>query len=204
MDEYNAVRPRPKVYLAGPDVFLPDARAFGALKAAVCARYGLDGLFPLDNELDLDGLAPSDQARRIALANEGLMRMADGVIANLTPFRGTSMDAGTAFEVGFMRALDRPIFAYTTAAGDYAARVRAVRALVAAVGDFDRADVEIEDFGLAENLMIAIAATESGGSLVAVAEEGDGVRWGLSAFEGAVKAAARHFGTFEAPATEAS
>lgn len=194
MDKPEGGAAQPKVYLAGPDVFLPDARAFGARKAAICADYGLDGLFPLDNELDLAGLAPSEQARRIALANERLMRSADAVIANLTPFRGASMDSGTAFEVGFMRALGRPIFAYTTAAADYADRARAVRALGLPASDFGADDIEIEDFGLAENLMIAVAATDSGGPVIAMAEAGDGVRRGIAAFEAAVAAAACHFG----------
>ena len=43
------------------------------------------------------------------------MRSCDLLIANLTPFRGVSMDSGTAFEVGFMRALGRPVLGYTTA-----------------------------------------------------------------------------------------
>ena len=41
------------------------------------------------------------------------MRSCDAAVANLTPFRGVSADAGTAFEVGFMRALGRPVLGYT-------------------------------------------------------------------------------------------
>ena len=37
------------------------------------------------------------------------MRSCQLCIANLTPFRGVSMDSGTAYEVGFMRALGRPV-----------------------------------------------------------------------------------------------
>ena len=46
----------PKVYLAGPDVFLPSAVALGQQKREVCAAHGLEGLFPLDADLALDGL----------------------------------------------------------------------------------------------------------------------------------------------------
>ena len=37
---------RTRVYLAGPEVFLANARAIGARKQAICARYGLCGIFP--------------------------------------------------------------------------------------------------------------------------------------------------------------
>src|SRR6266404_969261 len=42
-----------KIYLAGPDVFLPDAIEIGRRKAAICARHGVNGLYPLDNAIDL-------------------------------------------------------------------------------------------------------------------------------------------------------
>ena len=42
-----------KIYLAGPDVFLPDAIEIGRRKAAICARHGVSGLYPLDNAVDL-------------------------------------------------------------------------------------------------------------------------------------------------------
>ncbi|MBE7942197.1 nucleoside 2-deoxyribosyltransferase, partial [Ramlibacter aquaticus] len=38
----------PRVYLAGPDVFRPDAEAFGRALAQACAALGLQGVFPLD------------------------------------------------------------------------------------------------------------------------------------------------------------
>ena len=40
-----------KLYLAGPEVFLPDAAIIGQRKRELCARHGLVGLFPLDNEI---------------------------------------------------------------------------------------------------------------------------------------------------------
>lgn len=157
---------RSRVYLAGPEVFLPDAESIGLEKQRLCNEHGFDGLFPLDASLDLTGLSKSESARRIALANEALMRSADAVIANMTPFRGASMDPGTAYEVGFMRALGKPALGYTNASGDYAARARALRLLPPLRFDCDHASVEIENFGLAENLMIAIAVHESGTDVV--------------------------------------
>lgn len=40
----------PAVYLAGPDVFEPNAAAIGREKVALCARYGFTGLLPLADE----------------------------------------------------------------------------------------------------------------------------------------------------------
>ncbi len=42
-----------KIYLAGPDVFLPDAIEIGRRKVEICARHGVTGLYPLDNKVDL-------------------------------------------------------------------------------------------------------------------------------------------------------
>ena len=158
--------PLQRIYLAGPEVFLPDALAVGRAKVDMARAAGFEGLFPLDQQLDLRGLPRIEQARRISLANEALMRSADLLIANLTPFRGVSMDSGTAFEVGFMRALGRPVLGYTNVGGDYRQRAEAFRARHIPPGDSDRPDIEIEDFGMAENLMIAVAILESGGSIV--------------------------------------
>jgi len=157
-----AARFRPRVYLAGPEVFLPNAREVGAEKCRIAAEAGVKGVFPLDNALDLADLGKAEQARRISQANEGLMRLCDALIANLTPFRGASMDAGTAFEVGFMRALGRPVAGYTNAPHDYRERAKLVRTGPALPFDADHPHVAIEDFDLAENLMIEIAITESG------------------------------------------
>ena len=155
-----------RIYLAGPEVFLPDPIGAGRRKVEMAARHGFVGLYPLDAALDLTGLSKPEQARLISTANEGLMREADVLIANLTPFRGVSMDSGTAFEVGFMRALGRPVFGYTNVMADYAARAAVFRARGTPVGDGDRPDVQIEDFDGAENLMITAAIEASGGTVV--------------------------------------
>jgi nucleoside 2-deoxyribosyltransferase len=147
----------PRIYLAGPEVFLPEAIAMGARKVALCAALGFEGVFPLDASLDLTGLAKPEQARRISAANEGLMRGCDLLIANLTPFRGVSMDAGSAFEVGFMRALGRPVLGYTKVMADYRARSEAYRRAAPGLPDADGPDIQIEDFDGAENLLIGAA-----------------------------------------------
>ena len=117
-------------------------------------------------QLDLAGLDKVEQARRISLANEGLMRSCAALVANLTPFRGVSMDAGTAFEVGFMRALGRPCRRLHQRARRLPRAIRMHSGRPAHHFDADRPHIEIEDFGLAENLMIEIAIAEFGCTVV--------------------------------------
>jgi nucleoside 2-deoxyribosyltransferase len=157
----------PRVYLAGPEVFFPDALAQGAEKKRLCAKFGFTGVFPLDNAIaEAASLSPEALARAISHGNESLMRSCDLMIANCTPFRGVSMDAGTAFEIGFMRALGRPVLGYSNVAADHAARVRATPEAARAWWDQETRQADIEDFGLAENLMIAIAVLDTCGRFV--------------------------------------
>lgn len=87
------------IYLAGPDVFRPDAEAHGETLKALCAEFGFLGLYPLDHALPADIREPAAQAAWIYRANVGLIERADCVLANLEPFRGSEPDSGTAFEV---------------------------------------------------------------------------------------------------------
>jgi nucleoside 2-deoxyribosyltransferase len=75
-----------KVYLAGPEVFLPNATEIGDAKKRICAAHGLAGLFPLDQQHPQ--LAAAQLGMAIYHANVALMTAADAIIANLTPFRG--------------------------------------------------------------------------------------------------------------------
>ncbi|MDH4981759.1 nucleoside 2-deoxyribosyltransferase [Hyphomicrobium sp. D-2] len=156
-----------RIYLAGPEVFFPNALEQGEIKKRMCAEFGFEGVYPLDNCIDgAAALSPAELARRISLGNEALMRTCDLTIANCTPFRSVSMDSGTAFEIGFMRALGRPVLGYSNNPADFAARVRAVHSGGQHGWDSESAAADIEDFGLAENLMIAVAISESGIPLV--------------------------------------
>lgn len=148
-----------KLYLAGPEVFLDDAREIGRRKRELCARFGFEGLFPIDGE-PLLADAGGTLARTIFLNNLALMRTADAVVANLTPFRGVSADPGTAFEVGFAFALGKRVAAYSNAPGELMHRAHA--AIGAAEGEgaaptFLRDGLHVEDFGHFDNLMLAEA-----------------------------------------------
>src|SRR3954464_15488804 len=109
-----------KIYLAGPDVFLPDAVEIGRRKAEICARHGLTGLYPLDNAVDL---ATSSASLDIFKGNQAMMDAADAVIANLTPFRGPSADAGTVYNRAYWPARGKLLFAYSNDPAAYPERV---------------------------------------------------------------------------------
>lgn len=119
-------RPRPRIYLAGPEVFRPDRDSIFAAMKAHCARLGLTGVAPTDAPLALPFPASDDaQAQAIYEGNVALIREADGVIANLASFRGLEPDAGTVFEVGYAVALGKPVVGYAVPPGSYAERVQA-------------------------------------------------------------------------------
>ncbi len=145
-------------------MFFPNARTQGEEKKRLCAEHGFEGVYPLDNEIaDAASLSPEALARAISHGNERLMRSCDLIIANCTPFRSVSMDAGTAFEIGFMRALGRPVLGYSNVAEDYArARAQLSARCAGRMVRRNAVGADIEDFGLAENLMIAIAVLGCG------------------------------------------
>lgn len=99
-----------RIYLAGPEVFLPCPEKLFVAKQAICQEHGFVGISPLETHADFSGLTPKEAGWRISRANEDCIRSCDLLIANLTPFRSPSADVGTAFEMGFMRALGRPVF----------------------------------------------------------------------------------------------
>jgi nucleoside 2-deoxyribosyltransferase len=168
------------IYLAGPDVFLPDARDVGRRKQEMCSEYGFLGLFPLDKDADV-GADPG----AIFRANCRLMERASIGVFNLAPFRGPSADAGTTFEVGFMFAQRKKLFGYTSVKADYAARVAAnFGPLVQQGADLrDHNGYGVENFGLCDNLMIVRAIMDSGGTISAVAENEARQGTSLAAFE---------------------
>src|ERR1700709_550593 len=133
-----------KVYLAGPDVFLPDAVEFGRRKVDLCARYGLTGLYPLDNKIDL---AAADASLQIFRGNEAMMKQADAIIANLTPFRGPSADAGTIYELGYMAGPGNLCLGYSNDPSCYADRVREFTPVSSRDGRLvDALGLTVEDF----------------------------------------------------------
>ena len=143
------------IYLAGPDVFWPDAIELGRAKKQLCQDYGFIGHFPLDTELDISDLTPFAAGMAIYQANIGLMDNCDIIIANMTPFRGPSMDVGTAFEMGYMTAQNKRIWGYSLDGRVYSDRIEGT--------ETDSDGFAIESFAMADNLMMAGAAETQGG-----------------------------------------
>lgn len=140
-------------YLAGPDVFLPNASEVARTKVAICRSRGLDARHPALEGLHVDAYGRRPTALQIFDKCIATMRECSLVIANVTPFRGVSMDVGTAVEIGYMYALGRPVFGYTTVAQDYEERVGSD-------------GYGVDAYGLADNPMCIGPAIRSGGVVV--------------------------------------
>ena len=118
---------RPRIYLAGPTVFESDPDPLFDTMKAICARHGLEGVSPLDSQIGLEGQAPGRVlAQAIVSADIALMHQVDAGVFCLDGFRrGPEMDPGTAFEIGYMHALSKPLAGWTQDSRPYPARVAA-------------------------------------------------------------------------------
>jgi nucleoside 2-deoxyribosyltransferase len=159
-----------KIYLAGPEVFLKDARIIFRQKCEICLQFGFEGVPPVDDGIDITRMDPMDAGLAISKANESLLSHCDMLIANATPFRGPSMDVGTAFEMGFMRAQGKPVLAYTNCDRPFVDRVlegsRRPTSQPHEEIPRDRDGMIVENYGFAENLMIEGAVLNSFGEIV--------------------------------------
>ena len=111
-----------RVYLAGPEVFLSNAKEIGEKKRALCRKYGFEGIFPIDVDIQTEGKSTQEIGLCISDINEGLIRSCQIVIANITPFRGPSADVGTVYEMGYAHALRKIVIAYTNVATPFTER----------------------------------------------------------------------------------
>lgn len=149
------------LYLAGPEVFLPDAVTVVEAQRTVCRALGLDPISPLDKD-DGAGDQTVSRADRIFAGNIALIEAADAVVANIAPFRGPDPDAGTAFEVGYAHARGKPIYLWADDASTSAERVAQHYGPLHTRADgmlADRNDAMVEQFGAPVNLMLASPAT---------------------------------------------
>jgi len=125
----------------------------GAAKQRLCAEVGLTGVFPLDGPYErLGGLSPSEAGLAAFDICVELMDTCKLAVANMTPFRGPSMDVGTAVEMGYMYAQGKPVFGYSNTSGVYSDRV-------------SPDEMFVEPFGLCEILMAPGAVARSTGEL---------------------------------------
>ncbi|SDP52717.1 Nucleoside 2-deoxyribosyltransferase [Phyllobacterium sp. OV277] len=176
-----------KVYLAGPEVFLSNAREVLAHKAELARAAGFTPLAPGDLEIPPTN---SKYERGIAISaiDERLMLASDIIIANLTPFRGISADVGTAFELGFMCALGRHVYGYTNVAESYLERTSRDYYGGAVISGADSRltgpdGLSIEDFDMADNLMLEGGIISRGGVFIRKAVPDADILIDLTAFK---------------------
>lgn len=178
-----------KAYLAGPDVFLPNAPEHARRKVEICARHGILGRPPLNEDAESLGAVPDEEAWRAIFRKDlAMMEGCDIAIANLTPFRGASADSGTLVELGWFLGRGRPVFGYSNSAAPFAERSR----LQAAAVPDPMPGLSVEGFGLPDNLMIPGAVEEAGGRPMVLPPDGrDRPFDALDVFERCVEVAAQ-------------
>eukprot|EP00667_Euglena_gracilis_P021163 EG_transcript_23092 len=155
--------PKPRLYLAGPDVFRKDPQGHFTHMSRLCASYGCVGCCPFDSELT------DPTAASIFQANIDLIDSCDFVVANLVPFRGCGVDDGTAFEVGYGFARGKACYGYLA---DPELELKArTAALMAQLAMDDGEFPHVEDFGGAVNLMLTESIRLSGGTICASFED---------------------------------
>ena len=187
-----------KIYLAGPDVFLPDALDIGRRKVELCTRHGVTGLYPLDNAIDL---SLGNASLEIFKGNQAMMDAADAIIANLTPFRGPGADAGTVYELGYMAGRGKLCLGYSNNPSSYADRTREFTEVNSRDGRLiDALGLTVEDFGLTDNLMMIHAFDLHGCPLVTQQQAPADVWHDLGAFETCVRMAAERLASVPAHA----
>lgn len=143
-----------KIYIAGPDVFRPDAAAWAAAMHTACSARGHEALVPLDGS--------ARTAAGIFASNVAMIRAADALIANLNAFRGNEPDSGTCFELGVAVALGKRCVGYVAEPGllhERVARWQGAALQPDPQGWTDRDGQRVENFGLPLNLMLAVPAT---------------------------------------------
>lgn len=172
----------PRLYLAGPAVFFPNAEQIRVRLIELCVAHGAVGVWPAEGAgyPAAGELSPRRAAETIFAQNLDRLRLCDAVVADISPFRGPHCDVGTAFEIGFGEALGKPVFAYTQAQQhEPGALLRlADRIWAERTGSGEWRDAHghlVEDFDLVDNLMIGCA-----------------VRWVGTSAERAIERAAAH------------
>lgn len=195
----------PRIYLAGQMVFEPDPSAIFARMKAICSACGVVGVAPLDNQIGLESLLPGKHLlRRIVQADIALMETLEAGVFCLDGFRrAPEMDAGTAFEIGYMKALGKPIAGWTCDPRPYPDKVAdffrdvfsepLVHADAGPVGGTsgmlrDPDGILVHSDGCVQNAMVHVGIELAGGTVVANPD------WEV-AFQGAITSIKRQLGS---------
>ena len=156
-----------KIYLAGPEVFLPDSLKVLEQHKSLCKEYGFLGLSPFDGVLTNE--TGFDRAEKIFFENCKLIQKADIVLANCNTFRGALVDDGTSFEIGFAYALKKKIYGFIDVKKPLP-EIVANKIQTTLHESGYRIDTEgylvNEDFGNSINLMLEFAIKFAGGKFI--------------------------------------
>jgi nucleoside 2-deoxyribosyltransferase len=168
-------------------VFDRDPAAIFDRMKTLCLAHGVTGVAPLDNQVGLEGIPPGkDLLVRIVRADIALMDVLDAAVFCLDGFRrGPEMDPGTAFEIGYMKALGKPIAGWTRDIRAYPQRVADFfssafgETLTQAAGgpvggtsgvSRDPDGVLVHSEGCVQNAMVQVGIELSGGTVSADAD----------------------------------
>ena len=113
LDEKGIPR-KPKIYIAGPECFQPNAKELAVAAEAICERYGFIGMSPMDEDKSIDFSIKDKRelARQIFEKDARYVRECDIIVANFNNFRGWEPDGGMAFECGYGYALGKAIYGF--------------------------------------------------------------------------------------------
>lgn len=140
----------PRVYLAGPDVFFPEALEAAQRRKDFLSGLKMEGVFPLDTQEDLS----TATAASIFKTNRALIDSCQALLANITPFRGPSADVGTVWEIGYACGQGKAVAAYSANTSVYREKVFHGGWSDATHSRRDKHGHEIEHFGDIDNLMV--------------------------------------------------
>lgn len=158
-----------KIYLAGPEVFLPNAIEVLNHHKTLCKNFGFVGLSPLDPDLKKQNLSGLELANQIFQSNAQLIQNCDMVVANIHFFRGAVIDDGTAWEIGYAYALGKKIFGYLDSKIPLPEKSKhKIKTFYHPSGYLmdEEGYLLNEDFGNSVNLMIEFSIKGSGGEIV--------------------------------------
>lgn len=160
-----------KIYLAGPEVFLPNSIEVLNSMKAICAKYNFIGMSPFDSEFNKSNTINQSSleiAEQIFLNNRNLIQASDYIVANCNSFRGPLVDDGTSWEIGYAYGLGKTIFGYINSkkplVENVINRIETKLHLSGHPIDMDGFLVN-ENFGNSINLMLEFSLSSSGGEL---------------------------------------
>jgi nucleoside 2-deoxyribosyltransferase len=113
----------------------------------------------MDNQRDVADPDPDVMAAKICAADEALVAACDAVVANMAPFRGPSMDAGTCYEMGLAKGLGKLVVGWSADRRRWQDKIALVSPLTPDGNWFrDAEGMLCRDFGLIDNLMMVKGA----------------------------------------------